>query len=64
MILKCQQKDFNDILNIINDAAMAYKGIIPSDRWQEPYMTVEELKNKLMMVFNFGVTQKMKKSLE
>ena len=44
MITKCEEKDFNDILYIINDAAMAYKGIIPDDRWHEPYMTEEELR--------------------
>ena len=31
------------ILRIINDAAQAYKGIIPEDRWKEPYMPEEEL---------------------
>ncbi len=29
---------------IINDAAQAYKGVIPADRWHEPYMPIEELK--------------------
>jgi GNAT superfamily N-acetyltransferase len=28
---------------IINDAAQAYRGIIPSDRWRDPYMPMEEL---------------------
>ena len=28
---------------IINDAARAYEGIIPADRWHEPYMPMEEL---------------------
>jgi len=31
------------ILGVINNAARAYKGIIPSDRWKEPYMSAEEL---------------------
>ena len=31
------------ILSIINDAARAYRGIIPADRWHEPYMPKEEL---------------------
>ncbi|MFI5220425.1 MAG: GNAT family N-acetyltransferase [Bacteroidia bacterium] len=47
MISKCEQKDFNDIYEIINDAASAYRGIIPSDRWHEPYMTEEELKRQI-----------------
>ena len=35
--------DFGVILSIINDAARAYRGIIPADRWHEPYMPKEEL---------------------
>ncbi len=31
------------ILTIINDAARAYCGVIPDDRWKEPYMSAEEL---------------------
>ena len=33
MIIKCEDQDINDIYAIINDAAIAYKGIIPEDRW-------------------------------
>jgi GNAT superfamily N-acetyltransferase len=33
---------------IINDAAQAYKGVIPEDRWQEPYMPIEELKHEIV----------------
>jgi N-acetylglutamate synthase-like GNAT family acetyltransferase len=47
MIRKGSDEDFEDILNIINDAAIAYKGIIPPDRWHEPYMTEEELKTQI-----------------
>jgi N-acetylglutamate synthase-like GNAT family acetyltransferase len=47
MISKCEQKDFSEIYEIINDAASAYRGIIPSDRWHEPYMTKEELKKQI-----------------
>jgi N-acetylglutamate synthase-like GNAT family acetyltransferase len=43
MISKCEQNDFDAIYEIINDGAAAYKGIIPADRWHEPYMTKEEL---------------------
>src|SRR5215212_8566651 len=47
MISKCEQQDFKDIYEIINDAANAYRGIIPADRWHEPYMTEEELKRQI-----------------
>ena len=32
---------------IINDAAQAYKGIIPADRWHEPYMPMQELEGQI-----------------
>jgi N-acetylglutamate synthase-like GNAT family acetyltransferase len=47
MIRKCTDEDFEDIFSIINDAATAYKGVIPLDRWHEPYMTKEELKAQI-----------------
>jgi N-acetylglutamate synthase-like GNAT family acetyltransferase len=47
MITSATEKDFDDIYAIINDAATAYKGIIPADRWHEPYMPEEELKAQI-----------------
>ena len=47
MIKKCNEDDFKEIYRIINDAAFAYKGVIPADRWQEPYMREEELKKQI-----------------
>jgi len=41
----------------------AYKGIIPEDRWHEPYMSEKETKAKSMMALNFGATWKMTLSL-
>jgi GNAT superfamily N-acetyltransferase len=35
------------MLNVINDAAQAYKGVIPEDRWKEPYISAEELKKEI-----------------
>jgi N-acetylglutamate synthase-like GNAT family acetyltransferase len=43
MIRKLINTDFQTILNVVNDAAVAYKGKIPADRWKEPYMPKEEL---------------------
>lgn len=43
MIRECNESDFSMIFEIINDAAQAYKGVIPADRWHEPYMPFEEL---------------------
>jgi GNAT superfamily N-acetyltransferase len=43
MICRLSSSDFNDILHVVNEAAQAYKGVIPADRWKEPYMPAEEL---------------------
>ena len=47
MIRQCIQKDFEEILVIINDAAQAYKGFIPDDCWHEPYMAEDYLLHEL-----------------
>ena len=35
------------MLAIINDAAVAYRGVIPADRWHEPYMPMPELQSEI-----------------
>jgi GNAT superfamily N-acetyltransferase len=47
MIRCCDERDFAPIWAIVNDAAQAYKGIIPADRWAEPYMSVEKLRHEI-----------------
>ena len=47
MIRRCNEGDFEAIYSIINDAAVAYKGVIPIDRWKVPYMSREELKDEI-----------------
>src|SRR2546429_8631336 len=47
MIRRGTDEDFEEIFNVINDAAIAYKGVIPPDRWHEPYMSKEELKAQI-----------------
>ena len=44
MLRVCIGDDFEAIFQVINDAAEAYRGIIPVDRWHEPYMPREELR--------------------
>jgi GNAT superfamily N-acetyltransferase len=39
--------DFAAMLTIINDAARAYRGVIPVDRWHEPYMPADELASEI-----------------
>jgi len=43
MIRSCDPADFAAIFEIINDAAEAYRGVIPADRWHEPYMPEDQL---------------------
>ena len=47
MLEKCAPADFEEIYEIINDAASAYENIIPADCWHEPYMPEEELKRQI-----------------
>ena len=43
MIRALADSDRKEILAIVNAAAVAYRGIIPADRWKEPYMPEDEL---------------------
>jgi GNAT superfamily N-acetyltransferase len=47
MIRRCEQGDVVAVLAVINDGAEAYRGKIPADRWNEPYMPVAELEEEL-----------------
>jgi N-acetylglutamate synthase-like GNAT family acetyltransferase len=47
LIRRYEDRDFDQIHAIINDGASAYKGVIPSDRWTEPYMPAEELRREI-----------------
>jgi GNAT superfamily N-acetyltransferase len=47
MIRRCTEADVAALFEIINDAAQAYKGVIPADRWHEPYMPRDELQREI-----------------
>ena len=47
MIRRYHDHDFEQIWAIINDGAQAYKGIIPADRWTDPYMSREKLQHEI-----------------
>ena len=47
MIRQCDERDFELIWTIINDGARAYRGVIPEDRWTEPYMSREKLQHEI-----------------
>src|SRR5580765_5956976 len=47
MIRICAPRDFDQIYAIINDGAQAYRGVIPADRWTEPYMSRDKLRHEI-----------------
>jgi N-acetylglutamate synthase-like GNAT family acetyltransferase len=47
LIRRCTDNDFETIYTIVNDAAQAYKGVIPADCWKDPYMPREELRHEI-----------------
>jgi GNAT superfamily N-acetyltransferase len=46
-IRPCRDNDHAAILAIVNAAAEAYRGVIPADRWHEPYMPRDELDSEI-----------------
>ena len=46
-IRRCGDADTDAMLAIINAAAEAYRGVIPRDRWPEPYMPASELASEM-----------------
>jgi len=57
LIRKSVDDDFLAILAIINDAADAYRGVIPADRWHEPYMSEDELATEIASGVVFWVAE-------
>lgn len=47
MIADCVAADMDAMLSVINDAAEAYRGVIPADRWHDPYMSRDELAGEI-----------------
>jgi GNAT superfamily N-acetyltransferase len=46
-IRPCRDDDRAAILAIVNAGAEAYRGVIPADRWHEPYMPWDELGSEI-----------------
>ena len=47
MFRKCKDEDFVAVHSIINDAAEAYRGVIPADCWKTPYMSTGYLHREI-----------------
>lgn len=54
MIRPCTDADFDSVLSIVNDGAEAYRGIIPEDRWKDPYMSADELRHEISTGISFS----------
>ena len=46
-IRPCGPTDFDDVYAVVNDAAIAYRGVIAADCWTEPYMPAEKLQHEI-----------------
>ena len=54
MIRECQPGEIKRIYYIINEAAKAYEGVIPADRYHQPYMPMDELEQEMKQMTFFG----------
>jgi N-acetylglutamate synthase-like GNAT family acetyltransferase len=54
VIRRATRADLEEISVVINDAAFAYKDVIPNDRWHEPYMSMDELLNEVAAGIEFS----------
>ena len=54
MIRNCQPDDTEKIYFIINEAAKAYEGVIPPDRYHQPYMPMDELEREIKRMIFVG----------
>jgi GNAT superfamily N-acetyltransferase len=54
MIRQCQPEDRDKLYFIINEAAKAYKGRIPADRYHEPNMPMDELEREMKRITFYG----------
>jgi N-acetylglutamate synthase-like GNAT family acetyltransferase len=57
VIRKSEVADFAAMLAIINDAAHAYRGVIPADRWHDPYMPRDSLAEEIAQGVAFWVAE-------
>ena len=54
MIRECTLDDAERICFVVNQAAEAYRGVIPDDCWHEPYMPLDELRREMAGMTFFG----------
>jgi GNAT superfamily N-acetyltransferase len=47
MIRPCAPAETDEILAVVNDGATAYRGVIAADRWNDPYMSADDLRQEI-----------------
>lgn len=57
LIRKFREADLPAMSEIVNDAAQAYRGVIPPDRWHDPYMPLDELESEIAGGVDFWVAE-------
>ena len=57
LIRKAAETDRDAMFAIINAAAQAYRGVIPADRWHDPYMPKDELLSEIRAGIVFWVAE-------
>jgi N-acetylglutamate synthase-like GNAT family acetyltransferase len=57
VIQRANDADVPEIFTIINAAAEVYRGVIPADRWHEPYMPLEELLDEIADGVEFWIAE-------
>lgn len=57
IIRNSQEADQSAMLTIVNEAAHAYRGVIPKDRWREPYMPPDELEKEIEGGIRFWIAE-------
>jgi N-acetylglutamate synthase-like GNAT family acetyltransferase len=57
LIRRAEEADMPATFAIINEAAQAYRGVIPDDRWHEPYMPMDELESEIARGITFCVAE-------
>lgn len=54
-IRRSAKEDVPQMFEVINDSAEAYRGIIPTDQWHDPYMPLERLQREISEGVEFRV---------
>lgn len=62
-VRQARDADRPAMLAIINDAAQAYRGAIPADRWHEPYMPAAELAAEIADGVGFWIAEEAGRAL-